>query len=82
MRGIIFRKWETVVSCLGPNPDKAYVEEMRRVFYAGATATFEAIVKETENLSTAAHVSVIDSVASELVEHRNALVAQVKRKIN
>jgi len=79
---ILFRKWQTVVSCLGPNPDKAYVEEMRRVFYAGATGCFEAIIKETDGLSTEAQVSIIKDVERELVDHRNNLVAVTKRKIN
>ena len=79
---LIFKKWQTLLAALGPQVTRDEREEARRLFYAGATAAFEVLIKDTDGKGTETQVSMIKAVESELVQHRNELVAGRKRKIN
>ena len=79
---LIFKKWQTLLGAMGPQVTRTELEEARRLFYAGATAAFEALIKDTDGLATETQVSLIKDVESELAQHRNELVATRKRKIN
>lgn len=79
---LIFKKWQSLLAAMGPQVTGPEREEARRLFYAGATAAFEVLVKDTDGLAIETQVSLIKDVESELVQHRNELVTMRKRKIN
>lgn len=79
---IINRKWQTLLSALPPTHTPEEVEQARRLFFAGATAAFEALIKETDGQATETQVSIIKAVESELIQHRNTLAEIRRRKVN
>lgn len=78
----IFDKWLQVKAVVGPGHTPDEIEEARRLFYAGATAAFEAIIKETDGISVEDQVRAIRAIDDELRLHRDELASGYKRKIN
>lgn len=79
---LIYKKWQEILAVMGPNLTPDAREEARRLFYAGATAAFEVLIKDTDGQSVETQVSMIKAVESELMQHRNELVTARKRKVN
>lgn len=79
---LIYKKWQEILAVVGPHLTPEAKEEARRLFYAGATAAFETLIKDTDGKSTETQVSMIKAVETELIQHRNELVTLHKRKIN
>jgi cellobiose-specific phosphotransferase system component IIA len=78
----ILEKWLALKAAIPPTRSLEQIEEARRLFYAGATAAFELLIKETNGQSIEEQVSVIHATEKELLQHRNELAEGYRRKLN
>jgi hypothetical protein len=76
----ILEGWEELKTLIPPTASLEAVEEMRRIFFAGAGTCFQAIIEETRQMTAEQMQGVIGSIEYELQQHVSEMLR--KRVIN